>query len=128
MSTMIDAKLLEKAVKLHGHLGPFLVLGLKMSLRAEEVLGQKPNRCELETVNSKPYLCVVDGIKAFLEQCTVTIREGEGLTAKYTGVDGKEIVVKVKKELVNKYAKVPWEKCEEYAHEVIRSSNEQLFE
>ncbi|MBS7632678.1 hypothetical protein KEJ15_03530 [Candidatus Bathyarchaeota archaeon] len=128
MASLIDKELLEKAVRLHGHLGPFLVLGLKMSLRAKEILGEKPEWCGVETVNCKPYLCVVDGIKTVIESDIVTVKEGEGLAAKYGGADGKEVVIRVKKALVKKYAEGPWEKCEEYAHDVIQSNDKQLFE
>lgn len=124
----ISQQLLDKAVKLHGHLGPFLVLGLKMSLRAKKILGQKPSKCEIETINSKPYLCVVDGIKAVIGSDAVTLREGKGLSAKYSRAKDREIIVKVKKTLVKKYAEGPWEKSEEYAYEVIQSNDKQLFE
>jgi hypothetical protein len=128
MSAIISEELLKDAVRLHGHLGPFLVLGLKMSLRAKEILGEKPEWCAVETVNCKPYLCAVDGIKTVMESDAVTVREGEGLTAKYGGANGKEVVIRVKKALVNKYATGPWKKCEEYAYEVIRSNGRQVFE
>lgn len=119
--------MLDKAVKLHGHLGPFLVLGLKMSLRAKKILGGKPSKCEIETINSKPYLCVVDGIKVVIGSDAVTLREGNGLSAKFSKASSKEVIVRVKKALVEKYAEGPWEKSEEYAYEVIRSDDEQLF-
>jgi formylmethanofuran dehydrogenase subunit E len=128
MSAIISEELLKDAMRLHGHLGPFLVLGLKMSLRAEKILGEKPERCEVETVNCRPYLCAIDGIKTFMESDAVTVREGEGLTAKYSGANGKEVVIRVKKALVKKYAEGPWEKCEEYAYKVMRSDDWQLFE
>jgi len=128
MASFIDKELLEKAVRLHGHLGPFLVLGLKMSLRAKKILGQKPEWCAVETVNRKPYLCAVDGIKTVMESDAVTVREGEGLAVKFSGANSKEAIIRVKKALVKKYAEGPWEKCEEYAYEVIRSDDKQLFE
>jgi formylmethanofuran dehydrogenase subunit E len=128
MASFIDKELLEKAVRLHGHLGPFLVLGLKMGLRAKEILGEELGWCALETVNCKPYLCAVDGIKTVMESDAVTVRKGEGLTFKCDGVNGKEVIIRVKKALVKKYAEGPWEKCEEFAHEVIRSDDRQLFE
>ncbi len=128
MITLIDDKILEKAVKFHGHLGPFLVLGLKMSLRAKELLGDTLKKCEVETVDRKPYLCTVDGIKTVMESSVVIVKEGNGLAAKFIGVDGKELKMSVKRALVDKYATGPWEKCEEYAYEVIRSDDKQLFE
>jgi len=128
MITLIDDKVLEKAVKFHGHLGPFLVLGLKMSLRAKQLLGDTLKKCEVETVDRKPYLCTVDGIKTVMESSVVIVKEGNGLAAKFIGVDGKELKMSVKRALVDKYATGPWEKCEEYAYEVIRSDDKQLFE
>lgn len=128
MPPSISKELLEKAVKLHGHLGPFLVLGLRMALKAEEVLGEKPRGCEVETLNRKPYLCAVDGVKALVEKGPVIVREGNGLAAKFSGAAGKAAAVKVKATLLKKYAEGPWEKCEEYAREVIQSSDEELFE
>jgi formylmethanofuran dehydrogenase subunit E len=119
---------LENAVRLHGHLGPFLVLGLKMSLRAERILGEKPEKCEVETINSKPFLCVLDGIKAEMGSDAVNVREGKGLSAKFSKADRKDVIVRVKKALVKKHAEGPWEKSEEYASEVIQSDEEQLFE
>ena len=123
----VSQELLDKAVKLHGHLGPFLVLGLKMSLRAKKVLGRKPSRCEIATISSKPYLCTVDGIKAVIGN-VVTVKEDDGLSVKFSSAEGKEIVFRVKRDLVKKYAEGPWEKCEEYAYEVMKSEDERLFE
>jgi hypothetical protein len=128
MTATISKELLDHAVRLHGHLGPFLVLGLKMSLRAEKVLGEKPEKCEVETINSKPFLCVLDGIKTVIRRDAVSVREGNGLSAKFGKANGEEVIVRVKKDLVGKYSEGPWEKSEEYAYEVIRSDDEQLFE
>jgi formylmethanofuran dehydrogenase subunit E len=127
MSTTVSKELLVNAVRLHGHLGPFLVLGLKMSLQAKSILGEKPEKCEVETISSKPFLCAVDGIKMVIGNDTVTVREGDGLSAKFKA-NGKVVVVRVKKALVEKYAEGPWKKSEEYAHEVIRTDDKRLFE
>jgi hypothetical protein len=99
-----------------------------MGLRTNEALGKKPERCEVETVNCKPYLCAVDEVKAVMGSNFVTVREDERLSAKFSGANGKEVVIKVKKTLVKKYAEYPWEICEEYADEVIRSNDSQHFE
>ena len=128
MQSIVSKELLENAVRIHGHLGPFLVLGLKMSIRAEKILGEEPNRCELETTNKKPFLCVADGIKAVIGSDAVTVREGSGLSARFGKAKDGEVVIAVKKALVEKYAEGPWEKSEEYAQEVIQSNDEQLFE
>jgi formylmethanofuran dehydrogenase subunit E len=128
MPTTLSEELPENAVKLHGHLGPFLVLGLKMSLRAERILGGKPEKCVVKTINSKPFLCVLDGIKVRIGNDSVTVREGKSLSARFSKADAKDAVISVKKNLIEKYAKGPWEKNEEYAYEVVQSGDEQLFE
>ncbi len=99
-----------------------------MSLRAEEILDKPPSKCIVETVNRKPYLCAVDGVKAVFGETVIELREDDGLTAKFKGANGREATIRVKKSLIEKYAKVPWEKCEEYAKEVMVSSDSQLFE
>jgi formylmethanofuran dehydrogenase subunit E len=128
MSATVSKELLEKAVRLHGHLGPFLILGLRMSLRAERILGRKPEKCVVETINSKPFLCVLDGIKVRIGSDAVTAREGKSLSARFSKADARDAVISVKKNLIEKYAKGPWEKNEEYAYEVVQSDDEQLFE
>jgi len=125
---VISKELLEHAIKLHGHLGPFLVLGIRMSLRAERILGEKPERCEVETLNRKPFLCVLDGIKAVAGSKTVTVGEGNGLSARFSKANNEEVVIRVRKALVGKYSSGSWEKNEEYANEVIQSDDAQLFD
>ncbi len=78
MASFIDKELFERAVRLHGHLESFLVLGLKMGLRAKKILGEKPEICEVGAINCKPNLCAVDGVKAVMRSNLVTVREDEG--------------------------------------------------
>lgn len=99
-----------------------------MALKAREVLGEEPRGCEVETLNRKPYLCAVDGVKALMENGPVIVREGKGLAAKFSGTAGKVAAVEVKAALLKKYAEGPWEKCEEYAREALQSNDEELFE
>jgi len=128
MLTTVSKELLADAVRLHGHLGPFLVLGLKMSLLAKETLGQEPDRCKIETMNHKPFICVVDGVRTVMESDKIIVKEGNGLLARFSLCDGREAIIGVKKALVNKYAEGPWERSEEYAYEVMKSDDEELFE
>ncbi|GEM_PF-515706 len=128
MLTTVSKELLTDAVRLHGHLGPFLVLGLKMSLRAKEILSQKPDGCRIETMNRKPFICVVDGVRTVMESDKIIVKDGDGLLAGFSLADGKEVIIRVKKALVKKYAEGPWERSEEYAYEVMKSEDEELFE
>jgi len=57
--------LIAETVKFHGHLGPFLILGLKAGLLANRVLGKDPirTRAIVETDPKPPRSCVIDGIQ-----------------------------------------------------------------
>jgi len=126
---MISQDLLKKAVKLHGHFGPFLVLGLRMGLLAKELSGGKIRSCEVEAIDKKPYLCVVDGLKAVLGgNAPVVVTKGTGIVAKFNKPDNSAFVVSVKKHIIDEYARVPWDKCEESAYEVLRRETKSLME
>ena len=67
--------LIEKAVKLHGHLGPFLVIGVRMGDVARSHLVADDNcgrelQASIKTPLSTPFSCVIDGIQASTS-CTV---------------------------------------------------------
>lgn len=126
MLTVIPKDVLDEAVMLHGHLGPFLVLGLKMGLKARGIIG-RPVACEVVTLRRKPYLCVVDGLKTVMVD-NIVVREGDGLSARFSNSNGDEISIRIKKTIVEKYAESPWKKCKENAYEVMNSSDEELFE
>lgn len=66
---------IRDAVKLHGHLGPFLVIGVRMGIIAKRILNPAHNRSNaLQAVVRvplrTPYSCVLDGIQS-TTKCTV---------------------------------------------------------
>ncbi|MEM2971079.1 MAG: formylmethanofuran dehydrogenase subunit E family protein [Candidatus Bathyarchaeia archaeon] len=68
-------ELIEKAVDLHGHLGPFVVIGVKMGEIAKRILnstnsGNDALQVTAEVPLSIPFSCVLDGIQ-IATQCTV---------------------------------------------------------
>lgn len=124
-----SGRLLEDAVRLHGHLGPFLVFGLRMALRARVILGVEPKSCEVETLRRKPYLCALDGIRAIMGgDSVVTLKEGDGLTARFKTAEGREALVRIRESVLKGCSEVPWEMCEEYALNVMRRKDEEIFE
>jgi len=121
-------QILSKAIEMHGHLGPFLVIGVKMGLLAERLLGEKARICEFKTIKRIPYLCAVDGIKAVIGENAVIVKEGNGINATFRGTHGKEVVLEIKKSIVEKYVNVPWERCEESAHEILLEDEKNLLD
>ena len=69
---MRQPRLLKDAARFHGHLGPWLTLGLRAGRRAMTVLGRNPFRlraaahCPART----PYTCFIDGVQ-FASGCTL---------------------------------------------------------
>ncbi|MEM1546796.1 MAG: formylmethanofuran dehydrogenase subunit E family protein [Candidatus Methanomethylicia archaeon] len=57
----------EEAVKLHGHKGPWLVLGYRAGLYAREFLkptGIHDLYCIIHVPMKRPYTCIIDGVQA----------------------------------------------------------------
>jgi formylmethanofuran dehydrogenase subunit E len=68
-------ELIEKAADFHGHLGPFLVIGVRMGNTAERILNT--NAMQLKKLEATvkiplltPFSCVLDGIQV-TTHCTV---------------------------------------------------------
>ena len=124
----LSQRLLNEAVIAHGHLGPFLVIGLRMGLLGRKLCDTERPRCRVAVIERKPPLCTVDGIKTALGQSTLQVRPGPGVCAVFTSMTGKSIALKVRPSVLERYWSVAWDKCEEAAAEVLRSSDEDLFE
>ena len=64
---------IRRAAEFHGHLGPFLVLGVKMGLIGMKKLKIEANarqlRIEAELPKQIPYTCTLDGLQA-VTRCT----------------------------------------------------------
>ncbi len=65
-------RLLIAAGRFHGHIGPFLAVGLRMGLVANEMLGRDPlgAMAEVEVHPEPPRSCVLDGIQ-YVTGCTL---------------------------------------------------------
>lgn len=99
---------LEKAEDMHGHLGPFLALGVRMSLIGIRNLEIREGNPQLYTVAeleyNVPFSCMLDGIQA-VTKCTVgnkrlTWKESKKLKATFTLKDNGRVMVSVKPELI----------------------------
>ena len=95
--------ILRKAEEFHGHLGPFLVLGVKMGLLGVRELGAKEDAEKLRvTVMSKysvPFSCVIDGIQV-ATHCTIgnrklRLRFSSSISARFELQNGGQVTVRV---------------------------------
>jgi len=66
---------IRNAEKLHGHLGPFLVIGVRMGSLAKKILNINVEESNKLRITARlplftPFSCIIDGIQA-TTQCTV---------------------------------------------------------
>jgi len=126
--------LIEEGVKFHGHLGPFLILGLKAGLLANNTLGKDcfKTYVTVETEPFPPFSCVVDGIQV-ATGCTmgkrnIELKRGKRLSVTFTrGEKRLEICLKeeVLKDLMDLESK---EESERKAMSLIDQPIHELFE
>jgi len=103
---MLDQKTqnwLNRAVEFHGHLGPFVALGVRLGLvglRETDGRGESSKLHITVTLENRiPFTCAVDGIQV-VTGCTIgnkrlKIRRGKSLTASFQiqGVEPVRVIV-----------------------------------
>ncbi|MEM2957368.1 MAG: formylmethanofuran dehydrogenase subunit E family protein [Candidatus Jordarchaeaceae archaeon] len=100
----VSSELLKRAVEFHGHLGPFLVLGLRMSKTAHRFLKQI-SRVKVKTASKPPRSCVIDGIQ-IVTRCTIgntklaVVESPSEISGEFIG-EGEKVVIRCK----NKFLK-----------------------
>jgi formylmethanofuran dehydrogenase subunit E len=69
---MSESMLLQAAGRFHGHVGPFLAIGLKMGLLVNEKMGRDPmeTSARVAVEPRPPESCLVDGVQ-FTTGCTL---------------------------------------------------------
>ena len=102
---------IRRAAEFHGHLGPFLVLGVKMGLIGMKKLKIEANarqlRIEAELPRQIPYTCTLDGLQA-VTQCTfgnqkLSLKEAKSpvISTKFDADNGeKRVFICVKNEVL----------------------------
>lgn len=132
--------LIEDAAKLHGHLGPFLVIGVRMGDVAKRHLDidDKSSRrlqASIKTPLFTPFSCVIDGIQA-ATSCTVgnqklkIDKSTKEITARFKLLDSDKTMKisvnpKVAETLIEEMSKGV--NVEQLATKIARMQEEQLF-
>ena len=95
----IDDEMLRWAIRFHGHLGPFLILGLRAGLRAVELFGRDPFKLKAIVALRRiiPYTCFLDGIQ-FSTGCTlgkgnIEVLEGDGIMVRFIHENGELMLI-----------------------------------
>ena len=134
-------KILGEAKRFHSHLGPFLVIGVKMGLLALHKLNvERGDRRLQSTVNltyQLPISCLLDGIQ-FTSSCTfgnrrLKIKRSKEISATFKVKNGNSFRAKLNpsvfKELKNKVIgkNLPEKEIERLAYSISSMSDDELF-
>ncbi|HII07478.1 MAG TPA: formylmethanofuran dehydrogenase [Methanotrichaceae archaeon] len=129
-------EMIKQATEFHGHLGPFLVLGIRMGLFALKELnspGYEGIEALVKTGNTPSLSCLLDGVQ-ISTGCTMgkgnIATEPLGLAEADFSTDEKKVTFKVKDEILNeiKSWRESYSSLEEIAWSISKRSDEELFE
>jgi formylmethanofuran dehydrogenase subunit E len=123
-----------RAAEFHTHLGPFLVVGLRMGRVITRALGHEPFTVHIRahTGRKPPYSCTADGL-----QCSTPCTVGNGglevsdertMTAEAER-DGRRVVVRLRRDVFESIERDCTEENQErYAMTLWDAPDEELFE
>jgi formylmethanofuran dehydrogenase subunit E len=135
---MTDNPLLVAAGRFHGHIGPFLALGLRMGLAATESLGKDPfeMRASVRVVPKPPRSCTVDGIQ-YASGCTMgkanleIVPDPDNVSAVFT-LGSRTLMIRLRDEFLSRMetelAGKPEKAIIDYAFKIMDTRAEEIFE
>jgi len=132
--------LIKKAADFHGHLGPFLVIGVRMGTLTKKILNVNAGKNNKLRITARlplltPFSCIIDGIQA-TTQCTIgnqklKIENSQTKIIVYFELKNSykalriHVNPKIIKELKNRYSEGA--SNEELAQEIAAIPESQLF-
>lgn len=124
---------LDGAIKFHGHLGPFLVLGLKAGLSGVDYLGKDYFKLfvKVETASHPPRSCFIDGVQ-FASGCTtgkgnIEVKISEKVSVEFTLAERK-IKLVVRDDILKALENVSSNKhAELISKELMQKTDAELF-
>lgn len=136
------ASIFKKAADFHGHLGPFLVIGIKMGLVGLERLQRTKDEPFVVAASlplRTPYSCVIDGLQ-MATKCTIgnrklSLKDSSRIKAEFKQRDKTQKIIvalnhsileKLKSQLLSQ-KKAPDEEVRELAWKVAAIPEEKLF-
>ena len=130
---MLSNDLLEGAVKFHGHLGPFLILGLRAGLLGIDYLGKDyfELRAKVETALHPPRSCFIDGIQ-FASGCTtgkgnLEVKASDDVSVEFIRGE-RRISIVVRNDILKTLDQITSDKqAETIGREILQKTDEELF-
>jgi formylmethanofuran dehydrogenase subunit E len=132
--TSVSDELVKYAVEFHGHLGPFLVLGLKAGLLANSLLTKDyfKTTAVVTTNPSPPSSCFIDGVQ-LVTGCTmgkgnIKLRKGKDVSALFAK-EGRKVRLTVKNNILHSVNSISSEEeSKNVSLDLMRKPVSELFE
>ena len=126
--------MVNQGIKLHGHAGPYLNLGIKMGLLALEILKAKGYfdlSVEAELEYRRPMSCFVDGLQ-ISTGCTmgkgnIRVKNQPGKINALFTTENKNLRITIKPEIVESL-NFEEESCEKLSQKILSIPNNELFD
>ena len=130
----VPDEIVKGVVEFHGHMGPFLVLGLKAGLLANSLIGKDcfKTKAIIMTDPSPPSSCFVDGVQfvtgCTMGKCNIELKKGRGVSVLFSK-GNKKLRLRLKKEVLNSIKSISSAKASEQASLcLLNTSTNELFE
>ena len=128
-------KTLKKIEKFHGHLGPYVVIGYKMGLIANRILGNDSfsKNVIVWTGINPPISCIIDGIQmssgCTLGKGNISINHKNIAKAEFIDKNGKKLNISLKSDIKNEIDNfLTKDNIIEFSEKLYDKNDNELFE
>jgi formylmethanofuran dehydrogenase subunit E len=126
--------MVERGIKLHGHAGPYLNLGIKMGLLALDILGVRGYfdlSTEAELNYHTPVSCLVDGLQ-ISTGCTmgkgnIKVKDNPDIIRAFFKTTHKTLLITLKPE-IHKLLDFKKKTCEDLGQQMLNMTDIELFD
>jgi len=133
VKTYSKSELLKLSIAFHGHLGPYLVLGLKAGELANKIMGKDPFKMQAEVFcpSKPPRSCIVDGIQ-FSTGCTmgkgnITMHPSEVVRVIFTK-NGRSLEISPKNAILQQISSLKEDAIEDMSRKIYGDLDEEIFD
>lgn len=126
--------MIERGTEFHGHLGPFLVLGIRMGLAALSELGSRGHKDISAVVRSgsrPPVSCLADGIQistgCTLGKGNISVLQ-DGVPEATFSSNGRTVSFRVRGSIVEKISKLSHDELEDFSWKISRMPLDSIIE
>ena len=126
---------LKQIEKFHGHLGPYVVIGYRMGLISNKILGENPfsKNAIVKTGINPPISCIIDGIQmssgCTLGKGNIKVNDNNIAKAVFTNNNGEKVEISLKSYIREEIdTKVTEENIIEFSKKFYNKKDDELFE